>query len=199
MPSDSQLTAKQEAFALALVRPGMTRTAAYREAYNTKNMTSASVWQNASHLAADVKVAPRIAELREQAAQLAVVSGAQVLERLAMVAFSDIGGVLGWDAKGTLTLTPSADLDPDTRAAIKSITKRADGSVTVEMRDPVTAAVAIGRHLGMFPTRVEQTGKDGGPIDVRVLVGYLDRLDLSDAQLQRLATLTEPQDEKEAT
>ncbi len=27
------------------------------------------------------------------------------------------------------------------------------------MRDPVTAAIAIGRHLGMFPTRVEQTGR----------------------------------------
>jgi len=57
------LTAKQEAFSQAIA-DGMTRSDAYRSAYNAAKMKPDSVNVNASKLASDAKVALRIAELK---------------------------------------------------------------------------------------------------------------------------------------
>ena len=61
------LTAKQEAFVQAIAG-GMNQSDAYRSAYNAGKMKDGSINVNASKLAADAKVALRIAELREELA-----------------------------------------------------------------------------------------------------------------------------------
>ena len=60
------LTAKQEAFAQAVVS-GMNQSAAYRHAYDPVGSSPSTIAENASHLASDTNVAPRIVELRETA------------------------------------------------------------------------------------------------------------------------------------
>ena len=60
------LTPKQERFAQEVVK-GANQSDAYRAAYNCKNMTSKTIWQRASELHADRKVAARIEELRAPA------------------------------------------------------------------------------------------------------------------------------------
>lgn len=62
------LTAKREKFCQNLIN-GMTQTDAYRAAYNTKGMSDRVVWQEASLLAKNPKVALRLKELREELAE----------------------------------------------------------------------------------------------------------------------------------
>ena len=75
------LTAKQETFARKIVE-GMTQSDAYRAAYNTKKMTDKSVWEKASELANDVKVAERVKELRDQIATKSIMTAQERLEWL---------------------------------------------------------------------------------------------------------------------
>ena len=59
----------------------------------------------------------------------------------------------------------------------------ARGKLKLKLADKRGALVDIGRHLGMFPSRHEHTGKDGGPIET---VTYTD-LDIA----RRLAFVLE--------
>ena len=59
-----KLTIKQDAFARAYVETG-NASEAYRRAYDSSKMKPASVNESASRLLADVKIAARLAELRE--------------------------------------------------------------------------------------------------------------------------------------
>lgn len=79
------LTAKQEAFAQA-VSGGMNQSDAYRSAYDAGNMTAKSVTEKASELAADVKVASRIAELKAALATKALWSRERSVQALANIA-----------------------------------------------------------------------------------------------------------------
>jgi NH3-dependent NAD+ synthetase len=65
MMTQAKLTAKQEAFCQAIA-DGMDQATAYRIAYDADGMKDDSVYQNASKLMKNAKVAPRIAELRSQ-------------------------------------------------------------------------------------------------------------------------------------
>lgn len=78
------LTAKQEEFAKAIVE-GMNQSDAYRSAYNTSRMTDKSIWEKASELANDVKVAERIRELRDRVATESIMTAQQRLKWLTEV------------------------------------------------------------------------------------------------------------------
>lgn len=70
----SDLTAKQEAFALAYVETG-NASEAYRRSYEVGADTKPeTVWQAASRLLADSKVAARVQELHQEARDLLMVS-----------------------------------------------------------------------------------------------------------------------------
>lgn len=59
------MTPKQRHFA-KLVAHGASQSDAYRIAYDAENMTDKSIHENASKLANDAKVAPRIEEIQEE-------------------------------------------------------------------------------------------------------------------------------------
>ena len=75
------LTAKQEKFVQNIIE-GMSQADAYRSAYNTKNMTDKSVWEKASELASNVKVAERLSELRDKLANEKIMSAQERLQWL---------------------------------------------------------------------------------------------------------------------
>ena len=79
--SSSELTVKQENFALKFVETG-NASRAYRHAYEADEMLPGSVWREASLLLKHPKVAQRIAELREMARELALVTVCTVTEEL---------------------------------------------------------------------------------------------------------------------
>ena len=81
-PTSPTLTAKQEAFCLVYLQTG-NASEAYRTAFDVSPETKPeSVWQAASHLMADIKVAARVRELREEAKNLALVSVGTLTDRL---------------------------------------------------------------------------------------------------------------------
>lgn len=61
------LTAKEEGFCRDVALKGMTLTDAYKNNYDTKNMTDKSINELASRLANKVKIRSRIKELRSKA------------------------------------------------------------------------------------------------------------------------------------
>ena len=74
------LTQKQEAFALAYVETG-NAAEAYRRAYDVKAATQHStIYSAASRLMADPKIGARVAELQDQAAQMALYTVKQAFE-----------------------------------------------------------------------------------------------------------------------
>lgn len=75
------LTAKQEKFVQNIIE-GMSQADAYRSAYDTKRMTDKSVWEKASELASNVKVAERLKELRGQLANEKIMSAQKRMEWL---------------------------------------------------------------------------------------------------------------------
>ena len=62
------LTAKQEGFAQSIA-DSMSQADAYRTNYSAEKMSDKQVWEEASKLAANPKVAQRIAELRQALAE----------------------------------------------------------------------------------------------------------------------------------
>ena len=68
------LTSQQEAFCLAYVEPNATATSAYRAAYNCEKMKPETVNRRAFDLMQDGKITARIQELRDAAAERAIVT-----------------------------------------------------------------------------------------------------------------------------
>lgn len=64
--TESKLTAKQEAFALAVAIENMSYSEAYRKHYSARGKSEKTVWVNASKLAKSTKVSLRIHELKKQ-------------------------------------------------------------------------------------------------------------------------------------
>lgn len=75
------LSAKKEKFVQCIIE-GMSQSDAYRSAYNTNNMTDKSVWESASRLMNDIKVATRIQELRDLVAKKSIMTAQERLEWL---------------------------------------------------------------------------------------------------------------------
>lgn len=78
------LTDNQEKFA-KFVAEGMSYSDAYRSAYNTSKMTDKSVWEKASELASNVKVAARLKEIRDINARPSIISAQKRKEWLTEV------------------------------------------------------------------------------------------------------------------
>lgn len=89
MPANpTNITPKQEAFSVAMLTAD-TASDAYRRAYSTARMTPKQINEEASKLMANPKVAQRVAELRAQAAEKAVLTEARVLEEVARLGLFD--------------------------------------------------------------------------------------------------------------
>ena len=75
------LTTNQETFAQA-VADGLDHSAAYRTAYDTRNMKPSTVWDNAYTLVNNTHVAPRILELKQAILDESIESRAWDLDSL---------------------------------------------------------------------------------------------------------------------
>jgi hypothetical protein len=94
-----------------------------------------------------------------------------VLKELSKVAFGDPRRVMVWGKEG-VKLLESSELTDDEAAMVASVSETVTtngGTVRLQTNDKLRALELIGKHLGMFPTKVEGkhevTGKDGGPIE----------------------------------
>lgn len=114
------LTAKRELFAQH-VAAGLSQAEAYRQAgYSVANMRPNTLYIEAVRLASNPLVSQRIAELRAAAAESAVMSAAQVQEKLSNIAAARLSDVVSWDNNG-VTVIPSEDLPKHVLDAVQSV------------------------------------------------------------------------------
>lgn len=82
------LTAKQEKFAQCIIE-GMSQADAYRSAYPKQRMSDKTLWETASKLVKNPKVAARVAELRSELAKSSIMTAQERLEWLTAIIKSD--------------------------------------------------------------------------------------------------------------
>lgn len=146
--------------------------AAIRSGYS-----AATAKVTASRLMTQENVKAAVAAGRAKTAERTQITVDRVLLELGRIGFADIRKAVQWgetvaaqDADGntisvdSVVIRDSKDIDDDTAAALAEVSQTKDG-LKVKFHDKQAALVNIGRHLGMFPTKVEHTGKDGGPIE----------------------------------
>lgn len=121
------LTAKQEEFAKGIAE-GKTQADAYRSAYSTKRMTDKTIWENASRLMADTKVAARVRELRDMAAKSTIMTAQKRKEWLTEV-------------------INDPEIDINARLKASDQLNRMDGEYTQKVEASVTNAVNISIEL----------------------------------------------------
>lgn len=148
------VTPSQEAFARG-VGAGLTQAEAYRQAYpKSQKWKAEAVHQQASRLAALPQVASRIAELQAAAAAAAGLDRARVLREVALLAHSDIAGIM--TAEGKVKLPH--ELDPATRAAVASFKIDEYGRIEYKFWDKGSALDKAMKHLGLFEKDNKQKG-----------------------------------------
>lgn len=160
------LTPKQEEFATGLAG-GMSQADAYRRAYpSSQKWTDQSVWPKASKLAANGKVQIRVRELGAKAAAANEVTVERIVRELALIAFGNKRSVMSW-GPGGVKLKESETLTDDEAAQVSEVKETVSatgGSLSLKTHDKVRALELLGKHVGLFPDKVELTGKNGGPM-----------------------------------
>ncbi|CUJ53467.1 Terminase small subunit [Achromobacter xylosoxidans] len=125
------------------------------------------------------EIADAIQEAQAERSRRTDITQDMVLRELAKIGFSDIRKVVRWgrtelrmagadedaatEVHHGLALIGADEIDDDTAAAISEISEGREG-LKVKFHDKRGALVDIGRHLGMFPSKVEHSGPGGGPI-----------------------------------
>lgn len=163
-------------------------TGAYRAAYPKCSEKSAA--QSASRTLKNIKVAGFLTQVQEKAAKKVQLVADHVLAEVHHLAHSDITSLLEWDTMDGIPqvrMKDSKDLPPAVTAAIKKIKTKStivhvdDDRVIervdmeLELYDKGSAIDKAMKHLGLIRDRIEHTGPDGGPIEVREVIVELPK------------------------
>ena len=170
------LTEQQERFCIEYFRLGVA-TDAYKIAYPAAlEWKPASVECNASKMLADTKVGQRIAALRKQASDKAVITEARVLKEAASIAFSDVRQL--FDATGRIK--PMSEWPEGIAAAVSSIevlhsaTGDPISTTKIKLWNKDSALEKLLKHMGMY----EKDNRQKAPI-----LANLDKLPLEVQQI----------------
>lgn len=165
---ENGLTEKQEKFALAYFRCG-NASEAYREVYSTKNAKPESVNRNAKALIDNIKIASRVAELRNASAERAEIDDAELLREAKRLALSDIRGLFNPDG----SVKPPQDWPDAVAAAVASIevfeefgerNENGDRALIghtkkLKFWDKNSALERLFKHRGLFEKDHDQLGR----------------------------------------
>jgi len=144
--ADRPLTWKQKNFAHRFVEHGNALRAAREAGYTGSDATLAVV---GSENINKPNVMALVEELKHQQEVRTGVDPDRIVNELAVTAFSDLAQFVEWDGK-TLTLKPFSSLPKGATRAIKRITTKPDGTVTIELHEKMAALDKLMRHFGMF-------------------------------------------------
>jgi phage terminase small subunit len=169
---DTLLTPKQRLFVIEYLRDFCGTKAAIRAGYSKR--TAASLATQTLRKPYVAKVVNDAIEARRKRVE---VSADRVLSELAKIAFTDLTDIISI-ARGRVTVRDTNELTPEQRGAIVEVNESLHG-MRIKLHDKKGALELLGRHLGLFPNRVEVTGKGGGPVSLTDA--------MTDEELQRIA------------
>lgn len=185
------LTPKQEAFCLAYLKTG-NASEAYRQSYSAQNMKPETVNKRASELLDNGAIAGRLQELNAAAVSAAVMTRQEALERLTMVARTDLADLVEFGTyevgeqdgepiiQASWRIKDSALQDPKKMAAISELAAGRDG-IKIKTHSPLQAIQQLAKMQGWeSATKHELSGPGGGPVET------VDLSKLSDAALAEL-------------
>jgi phage terminase small subunit len=160
-----KLTPKQERFANEYVIDLNGAQAATRAGYSARTAT-----EKAYVLLRIPEIADLVERLIAERAVLTGMEQQQVINELAHLGFSSVDHYTVDPDTGELRLTECAPLGA--MAAVQSVKqrKRVSRGVTIyetelTLWDKPKALLLLGRHVGLFPNRVEHTGPNGAPLE----------------------------------
>lgn len=167
--------AKHEAFARAIVE-GKSGREAYRTAGYKANDAAADA--SASRLLGIAKVAARVAELKEAAADRTVMTAREVLQELTRLAGANMLDYMRIDPDGDPVLDFSALSRSQAAALIQvEVEDFKDGRgkdardvrrVKFRLSDKLGALSALAKHWGLLKEVLEHTTPDGKPLPIEV-------------------------------
>lgn len=150
-----KLTQKQEIFTLNLLK-GMTQREAWIQAGYSSKYPVAFIDSHACRLANKDKIKERLNELRAEAAQGAVMTLQEILERHSEIARARLGDFI--DTDGELVKIDKDSLNSAALQELKTtqFTGGKDGrasskTTTIELRDPVRSMQEIAKLQGHYP------------------------------------------------
>jgi len=149
--SGKDLTPQREKFAQIIVS-GENQSDAYRQAFKAGKMTAKQIHEEASKLAANPKVAQRIAELRALVVKELVIDKAAVLQEAARLAFSDPRGIIHPDGRVKLP----HELDEVTARSVASFKIDEYGRIEYKFWDKNSALEKLFKNLGLYEKDNEQ-------------------------------------------
>jgi hypothetical protein len=143
---DLTLTQKQERFCIEYLATG-NASEAYRRSYSPGEDTLPSTIHRSAHdMLRHEGVKARLAELRAEVAEAAVIDQAQLLVELRRLALSDVRMLM--DEAGKV-LIPS-ELDPETAAAVQSFKIDEYGRIEYKFHDKLGALEKLAKYLGLY-------------------------------------------------
>lgn len=170
MADDEQLSPREARFVEEYLVDLSAGAAARRAGYTPSNSRNAGMDLMRRHRVIDAIEAAVAA--RSKRTQVTI---DRVVEELAKIGFANMADFLRVTEGGDAYVDLSA-LTRDQAAALAEVTieevaGRGDEGrdikrTKIKLLDKRSALVDLGKHLGMFPDRVEHTGKDGGPIQI---------------------------------
>ncbi len=150
----AKLTPKQKRFVAEYLVDLNATQAAIRAGYSPKSAARIAVeLLNKTHVQAEIRKAMADREERTGVTQ------DWVVQELYKIAHADRGGIAKVVGGGrAVELTDTDELDAEQRAALVGVEETKFG-IKVTTCDKLKALELLGRHLGMFTDKVEQTGE----------------------------------------
>lgn len=165
--ANSKLNPRQQRFVEEYLVDLNATKAAERAGYSEKTANP-----QAARLLAKASIQAAVAVGMEKRSRRVEITQDRVLFELACIGFANMQDFMEVTAEGEEALKKVSALDRQHAAAIAEFTVDKDGKSKLKLADKRASLVDIGRHLGMFPSNVQVTGKDGKDL--------IPRLDLSD-------------------
>jgi phage terminase small subunit len=171
-PPVAKLTARQARFVDEYLITLSASEAARRAGYVKKHADVTG-----PRLLGNVGVAAEIARRQAERAVKTGITQERVLLETSLLAFSDVTHYLV-DEQGNVVLAPGAP--PDAMRALQSIKRKFTKQfvagewvtvveVEVKLWDKPGVLKLAGRHVGLFPDKVEVSGPNGGPVPVAAI------------------------------
>lgn len=160
-----KLSQKQISF-VTCVAKGMTLADAYRASYSAEKMKPETIRKRASELMANGDVEGMLKELQSKAVTDAVMTRQEALERLSLIASTDVTDILEFQQaevvtdEGTTPVTvwrmkDSKELKAKAAATIKSVTMTKNGP-KIEFHDKLSAISQLSKMQGWdSPTKLD--------------------------------------------